>query len=110
MFLLTKATKIPKGTTTDVSKFATGFILQMDFAFFNIVSIREFTSNLVDICSATPYPFGVSSRIKRPPLEILKFLVTKLRNKDKKVAFIRVDEEGELAISSEFMKTCHNMN
>ena len=29
---------------------------------------------------------------------------------DKKVAFIKVDEDGTLARSSEFMRTCHNMN
>ena len=33
-----------------------------------------------------------------------------MRNQDKKVAFIRVDEDGALARSSEFMKTCHKMN
>ena len=33
-----------------------------------------------------------------------------MRNQDKKVAFIRVDEYGALEISSEFMKTYHNMN
>ena len=31
-------------------------------------------------------------------------------NQDKKVSFIRVDEYGSLARSSELMKTCHNMN
>ena len=49
-------------------------------------------------------------RRKRPPLDILKFPVTKFRNQDKKVAFIRVAEDEDLAISYEFMKTCHNMN
>ena len=81
----------------------------MDFAFFNVESIRGFTSTFVAICSATSYPFGFPSRSKRPPLDILRFLVTTLRNKDKKVAFIRVDEYGALARSSEFIKTCHNM-
>ena len=85
-------------------------MLQMDFAFFNVESIRGFTSTFVDICSATSYPFGFPSRSKRPPLDILKFLVTTLRNQDKKVAFIRVDEDGALARSSEYMRTCHNMN
>ena len=33
-----------------------------------------------------------------------------MRNQDKKVAFIRVDEHGSLARSSEFIKTFHNMN
>ena len=108
--LLTKATKISRGPTTDVSKFDPGFMLQMDFAFFNVESIRGFTSTFVAICSATSYPFGFPSRSKLPPLDILKFLVITLRNQDKKVAFIRVDEDGALSRSSEFMRTCHNMN
>ena len=33
-----------------------------------------------------------------------------MRNQDNKVSFIRVDEDGALERSSEFMKTCHNMN
>ena len=56
------------------------------------------------------YPFGLPSISKRPPLDILKFLVTTLRNQDNKVAFIRVDEDGALSRSSEFMRRFHNMN
>ena len=61
------------------------------------------------IFSATSYSFGFPSKSKRPPLDILKFIVTTLRNQDNKVAFVTVDEYGALARSSEFMKTCHNM-
>ena len=110
IFLLTKATKIPRGTTIDVSKFAPGFILQMGFLLFNIESICVFTTNFLYICSATSYTFEFPSRIKLPLLDILKFLVTIFRNQDKKVAFIWVDEDGALERSSEFMKTCHDMN
>ena len=62
------------------------------------------------ICSTTSYPFGLLPISKRPPLDTLKFIVTILRNKDKKVAFIQVDEDGALTISSECMKKYHNMN
>ena len=62
------------------------------------------------ICYATYYPFGFLSRIKRTPLEILKIIVTTLRNQDNKFAFFWVDEDGVLARYSEFMKTCHNIN
>ena len=101
--LLTKATNIPRGPTTDVSKFSPGFMLQMDFAFFNVQSICVFTSTFVAVCFATSYPFGFPSIIKRPPLDILKFLVTTLINQDKKVSFIRVDEDGAISRSSEFI-------
>ena len=100
IFLLTKATKISRGPATDVSKFAPGFMLQMDFAFSNVESIREFTSTFVAICYANSHRFVFPSRSKRPTLDILKFLVTTLRNQDKKVAFIRVDEDGALSRSS----------
>ena len=53
IYILIKATKIPRGTTTDVSKISLGLMLQMDFAFFNVESISEFTSTFVAIFSAT---------------------------------------------------------
>ena len=85
-------------------------MIQMDFPFSKVESIHGFNYNFVDICSTTSHPFGFPYRIKRPPLDTLKILVTKLRNKDKKVAFIQVDEDGALVRYSEFMRTCHDMN
>ena len=108
--IMNKANKITRGPTTVVSKCAPGFMLHMDFAFSNVESIRGCTSNFVAIWSTTSYPFGFPSRSKRPPLDILKFLVTTLRNQDKKVVFTRVYEDGALERPSEFMNTCHNTN
>ena len=85
-------------------------MLQMDFALSNVEIICVFTSIFVAICSTTSYPFGFTSIIKRSSLEILKFLGATLRNQDNKVTFIRADVDVSLARSSEFMKTCHNMN
>ena len=82
----------------------------MDFSFFNVEIFRGFISTFVAICSANSYPFGFLSRGKRPHLDILKLLVTTLSNQDNKVALIIVDEDGALSRSSEFMKTCNNMN
>ena len=110
IYLMTKANKISIGPTTDVSKFSPGFMLKMNFAFSNVESIHGFTSTFVAICAATSYPFGLLSRSKRPPLDIIKLLVTTLRNQDKTFAFIRVYEYGALARSSEFMSTCRSMN
>ena len=108
LFILTKATKTPRGPTTDVSKSPPGFMLHMDFAFLNVESIRGITSTFVAIYSVTSQPFGFPPRSKRPPLYILKFLVTTLRNQDNKFWLIGVDKYGSLARL--FMKTCHNMN
>ena len=48
--------------------------------------------------------------IKRPTFDILKIIVATLSNQDKKVTFIKLYEDGELARYYEFMKSCHNMN
>ena len=85
-------------------------MLCVDFAFSDVKSICVFTSTSVDICSATSHSFEFISRSKLPPLVILKYLVTKLRNQDKKASFIQVDENGALNRYFGFMKTCHNMN
>ena len=82
----------------------------MDFEFLNVESICGFTSTFVAIYSSTPHIFGFSSRRKRPPIDIINFLVTTLGNKYKKVEFIPVDKCGSLERSYEFIKTCHNMN
>ena len=69
IFLLTKATKIPRSTTIDVSNFAPVFMLQMDIEFFNIEIICGFTSFFVAISSTISHSFGFLSRRKIPPLE-----------------------------------------
>ena len=64
-----------------------GFMLQLSFIFFNVERIHGFTLTFVAICSDTSHPFGFTYKIKLTPLDILKFLVATLRNKDKKVAY-----------------------
>ena len=110
IFLLTKATKITRGLVIYVSNSPPGFVLQTDLPFYNVQSIRLFTSTFVAICSDTSRPFGFLPGIKHPPFDILKLLVTALSNNDKNVVLIRVDEDGALAIYYEFMKTCNNMD
>ena len=77
---------------------------------FNFEIIRAFTSNFLATCSTTSYPLGFLSRRKWNTLDIVKLIVTTLRNQDNKVAFIRVDEDGALERYSESMRTYHNMN
>ena len=108
--ILTKATKIPIYPTIDVSNNPPWFMLHMDFFFFNVESIHGFTSTFVNTHSYTSYSFGFTSRSKNLPLGILKCIVTTLSNQDKKVSLIQFDEDGALEISSEFMKTYHNIN
>ena len=110
IFIITKSNKISIGPIIDVSNFAPGIILEMDFAFFNVKIIRIFTSTFVTICSATSYPFGLLPRSKHLTLDIPNLLATLLNNHDKKTAFIWLDVDGPLVIYSEFIWTCCNMN
>ena len=107
---LTKATKITRGSTIDVSKSFLRFMLNIHFAFFNVEIIRGFILTFVAICSSTSYPCGLTPGRKHLPLEIIKWLVTKFRNQDHKVVFIQFDEYETRSRSSEFMNTGHNMN
>ena len=84
-------------------------MLHMDLSFFSVGIICGFTSTFVAICYANSQPFRFLSR-KNPLLDILKLLVTTLINKDKKITLIQLDGYGSLAIYSEFMRTCYNMN
>ena len=56
--------------------------------YWNSQSIFPSTYSIIPICP---------SRSKLTPLDILKFLVDKLRTRDNKVIFIQVDEDGALA-------------
>ena len=96
IYLLSKATKMTRVPTIDVSIFPTEFMIQMNFSFLNVESIHVFTSTFKDIRYATSHPFGFLPRIKLPPLDILKFIVTISRNKDNKVSFIQFYEYGAL--------------
>ena len=109
-FILTKANKIPWGQTIDVLEFDICFMLHICFAFFKCWIHPCIYVAFFDVCPATSYTFGFPSRIKRPPIEILKLLVTTFSNQDNKAAYIWVDEDGSLARSSKFMSTFHNKN
>ena len=109
-FFWPRQLKLPEVQPLMSWNFAPGWIIQMDLAFFNADSIRGFTSTFVAIFSATSYPFVFPSLRKRLPLDILKFLVTTLRNHYKKVVFIWVDEDVALARYSDYVNTCHNIN
>ena len=64
IFIFTRATRIPRGLTIDVRKSSPEFMIQMNFAFFNVESIHVFTSNFGAICYANSHPFGFPPRSK----------------------------------------------
>ena len=71
IYILTKTTKITKGTTTDVSIFPLGSFFRWNFPF-SMLKASVYLPQILCLYSTTSYPFGLPSRSKRPPFGILK--------------------------------------
>ena len=84
--------------------------LHFDFSFFGVTSIRGFTSALDVTCGSTSYGFGFPCKSKTPPLSIVKWVILTLKSMGFTVLFIRVDEDGSLANSSEFCTLVQSLN
>ena len=107
---LSKSNRLPRGKPVDKSNLAPFQRLHVDFSFFGVTSIRGFTSALDITCASTSYTIGFPTRSKTPPLEIMKWLINTLRSMGHNVTFIRVDEDGSLANSTEFCRLLMTMN
>lgn len=79
-----------------------GQLLHIDFSFWNIPSIRGFTSLLSIIDGKDCMLWNFPTTSKRAPLSILDFFFTMLERDGVTIQAICVDEDGALANSSEF--------
>ena len=96
-----KTPKLPKQPTVSVATLRPGQMMQIDFAFYNCISVRGFTSYLACDCVRTGYSYRFLTRSKRPPCDLIKWLIHVLRKQNRPINFIRFDEGGELARSTE---------
>ena len=102
--LAMKSRKLNRKKKQDWSKYEPGESMHMDFAFMPETSIRGFTSFLSIKDAATNYTWIFLSRNKRPPLDILTFFISILKKENRYIRYVRVDEDGALANSTEFCK------
>ena len=107
---LRKATKLPRGKLVDKTTLPPFQRIHVDFSFFGYKSIRGFTSALDICCGTTSYPVGFPGKSKTPPLETIRWFISVIRNMGFETTFVRVDEDGALAKSSEFCKLLVDMN
>ena len=107
---LRKATKLPRGKLVDKTNLPPFQRIHIDFSFFGYKSIRGFTSALDISCGSTSYPVGFPGKSKTPPLETIRWFISVIRNMGFETTFIRVDEDGALAKSSEFCKLLVDLN
>jgi hypothetical protein len=92
----------PKGKTMTTSHLSKGEYLHMDFAFWDVPSLRQFTGMLVIIDAKTRMLWLFCTSGKRPPLHILTYFFDIMKQEGCTIKTIRVDEEGSLARNAEF--------
>ena len=81
-----------------------GILSHLDFLLCSIANIRGFTSALDALCPSTPCPWDFPTRSNRSPISIVLWLIRIINNQGKTAHSFRVDENGALARSSEFLK------
>ena len=107
---INKSNKIPRGQPVDKTNLPPFTRIHIDFEFYGSVSIRGFTSALAFSCGTTSYPIGIPGKSKRPPLSTVRWVISCIRSMGHPVIFVRVDEDGALAKSSEFCTLIIQMN
>ena len=73
----------------------------MEFAFYNMTSIRGFTSMLTVVCKNTTMLWVFITEFKLSPVHIICLILTILKNEQHSLKCVRVDEDGALVISTE---------
>ena len=74
---------INKGKTVETSKLQPGELVLTEFAFYNVTSIRGFTSMLTVVCAKTIMLWVSPNAFKRVPVRIIQFILTTLMNEQK---------------------------
>ena len=87
----------PHGVTINTEHLRAGQLIHMDFYFLNTISIRNFTAVLLILDAKTRKMWKFPTQHKRPLLDIVNFLLSKLERMGRKVQHIRTDCSGELA-------------
>jgi len=100
--ITTKTVHPPRAKITSVTLTKRGQLLHIDFSFWNVVSLRGFTSLLSVIDGKDRMLWNFPTASKRCPLQILDYLFAMLQHDGITIQCIRVDEDGALANSSEF--------
>ena len=85
-------TTLTKGKTVDTSNFQPGELIQMDFAFCNVTSIRIFTSMITVVHANIIILWVFPTAYKRDPVRIIRFILTTLNNEEHLWKIVRVDK------------------
>ena len=100
------APRIPRGGPVDTTELRKGVRIHADFVIFNFESCRGFKSALLISEAVTRRKWGFPTRSRTPAIHIMRWLVNHLRRQGYPILELRVDEDGSLVRSTNFMKLC----
>jgi hypothetical protein len=100
------ASRIPRGGPVDTTELRKGVRIHADYAIFNVESCRGFKSALLVTEAVTRRKWGFPTRSRSPPVHIMRWLVNNMRKQGYAALELRVDEDGALVRSTNFMKLC----
>ena len=110
MYLLINTTKVPRTMYEHKDHYKPGEFFCLDYSFWNVISIRGFSSILSAICIKTRYSFTFPTQNKCPPLATIMWFIKTLCCQGYPVLYIQTDEGGELGRSTDFLKLLTNNN
>ena len=88
-----------KVATVYTNNFQPGELIHMDYAFYNMTSIRGFTSMLTVVCANTIVLWLFPNSSKWAPFCIIHFILTTLKNEQHLCKQVIVEKYGTLAKS-----------
>eukprot|EP00956_Cyclotella_meneghiniana_P008309 scaffold11091_cov47-Cyclotella_meneghiniana.AAC.1 len=97
-------TKVPRVKIKDHTVLPIGTRFHIDWAFWNVTSIRGFTATLIVVESTTRYIWTFNSRSKSAPIDICLYFFNQMKSQGYPCIRVRCDEDGGLVNNTEFCK------
>ena len=94
-------TTINKGTTVETSNLQPGELVHMEFVFYNVTSIRGFTSMITVVCAKNRMVWVLPTSSKGFPVRIIHFILTTLMNEQHPCKHVIVDEDSASSNSTD---------
>jgi hypothetical protein len=104
IFLMSKLSHPPKGKTSPMAHLLPRQLLHIEIGFCNIISHRGFSSMLIIIDAKTRMLWLFCTSDKCPPNRILMYFFSIISKQNKTITTNKVDEDGALACSYEFIE------
>ena len=93
-------TDLPKVSSIDTTNLKPVRLINTEFGFYAVTSIRGFTSILTIVCAKTSIIWVIPNAPKISPVRIIIFILTTLKNEKHSCRHVIVDEDGALENST----------